>query len=108
MHTTGPLGVECVFHDYVNLLIGVDPSDGLTTLIAFSISQQAGALGDDGQVWGEGGERDLFFQNFGGMEGSLGGEVYHDLFFSSSSPFPSLRTTTMLSQLLNQPTLALL
>mmetsp|Transcript_24040 Transcript_24040/g.37444 ORF Transcript_24040/g.37444 Transcript_24040/m.37444 type:complete len:153 (-) Transcript_24040:98-556(-) len=50
VHTTGPLGVECVFHDYVNFLIGTDPHDNdKTTLIAFSISQQAGALGDDGQ-----------------------------------------------------------
>ena len=51
VHTTGPLGVECVFHDYVNFVVGTDPADGLTTLVAFSISQQAGSLGDDGQVF---------------------------------------------------------
>mmetsp|Transcript_29378 Transcript_29378/g.40569 ORF Transcript_29378/g.40569 Transcript_29378/m.40569 type:complete len:187 (-) Transcript_29378:28-588(-) len=48
VHTTGPLGVECIFHDYVNFLISEDQNQ-VTQLTAFSISQVAGALGDHGQ-----------------------------------------------------------
>mmetsp|Transcript_26687 Transcript_26687/g.74603 ORF Transcript_26687/g.74603 Transcript_26687/m.74603 type:complete len:183 (+) Transcript_26687:45-593(+) len=49
VHTTGPLGIECVFHDTVNFLVNFGDADGSCVLTAFSISEIAGALGDDGQ-----------------------------------------------------------